>query len=168
MSQSTDWRPARMRSKSPSFWAVAARTSAVAQWSASLMAGSLMWTPSSTPIARQCLIVSRKLSGPRLTTVIVESGWLSLMRSAASTAMVSNWLGTGCTPGAGTTFLSASSTLNCEAGVSGSGTCLAKQMMRSQAKQSVLASVKQRRDAGNVEPGAVRDVFSEPFVDQLL
>ena len=84
-----------IRSNGASFWIAAARISAVAQWSESLTDGSLMCTPSSAPIARQCLIVSRKESGPRLRTVMTVSGCLSLMRSAASTPIVSNWLGTG-------------------------------------------------------------------------
>ena len=95
MSQSTAWRPAMIRSNGSSFLIAAASTSAVAQWSAAFTAGSLMCTPSSAPIARQCLIVSRNESGPRLRTVITVSGCLSLIRSAASTPIVSNWLGTG-------------------------------------------------------------------------
>ena len=47
-------------------------------------------------------------------------------RSAASTAFMSKPLTIGGTPAGGTTRRSASSTLNCEGGISVSGTCFAQ------------------------------------------
>ena len=80
-------------------------------------------------MARPVLITSRAESGPRLRIVIVPSPAASRTRSAASTAIWSNWLITGGLPGAGMTCFAASSTLKARAGVSGSGTCLTQQTM---------------------------------------